>query len=162
MAWSDLITSLEQFLAYRPDHALFLLVHAQANHLTAAAQQLQHQYPAWRHLALSTTLALGLRDIAPARRPRQTPRLCATAIHSHTPGPLLCTDIDLLFEPSLRLDPLRLLLDASRQTTLIVTWPGTDQDHRLAYAAPEHAHYRTWPRSDLCDYCVIQLSDHYW
>jgi hypothetical protein len=109
---------------------------------------------------LNTHLAPSLFDIAPAQRPRQTSRLSAATLHQYTPGPLICTDIDILFEPTLRLDPLRLFLDASRQTSLIIAWPGTFQHNHLAYAVPAHAHYRTWPRPELCDYCIVQLSDH--
>lgn len=159
MTWSDLTTSLEQFLTYRPHQALFLLVHPQINRLHAAANQLRRHHPSWPHLALSTTLALSLRDIAPAQRPRQTPRLLASAIHQYNPGPLLCSDIDLLFEPALQLDPLRLFLDASRQTALIVAWPGTYQNNNLVYAVPEHAHYRTWSPPQLDANYVVQLRD---
>jgi hypothetical protein len=60
------------------------------------------------------------------------------------PGPVLCTEVDLLFEPSLKLDPLRLVRDASKRTRLIVAWPGSYVDDVLAYAVPEHHHYRTW------------------
>jgi hypothetical protein len=61
-----------------------------------------------------------------------------------SPGPVLCTEIDLLFEPSLELDPLPLLVDISRATRLVIAWPGSYVGGVLAYAAPEHAHYRTW------------------
>lgn len=159
MTGSDLTTALAQFLAYRPHQALFLLVHPQVSRLTAAAHHLHQQYPTWPHLALSTSLAQSLRDIAPTQRPRQTPRLLASAIRQYNSGPLLCTDIDLLFEPALQLDPLRLFLDASRQTALIVAWPGTYHNNNLAYAVPEHAHYRTWSRPQLDANYVVQLSD---
>jgi len=69
-------------------------------------------------------------------------------------GPLLVTQIDLLFEPSLRLDPLTLLRGLSRQRPLLVAWPGSFQNGVLAYAVPEHSHYRIWPRPDLREDCV--------
>jgi len=53
-------------------------------------------------------------------------------------------EIDVLFEPTLKLDPLGLLRQFSRVTKLIVTWPGTYINDVLAYAVPEHSHYRTW------------------
>jgi len=60
------------------------------------------------------------------------------------PGPVVCTDIDLLFHPSLNLDPLGLFRQISRHTNLIVLWPGTYQGNVLSYAVPEHQHYRSW------------------
>jgi hypothetical protein len=60
------------------------------------------------------------------------------------PGPVVCHDIDLLFHPSLKIDPLTLLRRASQFTQLIVLWPGTYADGVLSYARPEHKHYRYW------------------
>jgi hypothetical protein len=71
-------------------------------------------------------------------------RWTKTRLGDLSPGPVLCTDIDLLFEPSLSLNPLRLFKDAGRITRLIVAWPGTYRDDVLSYAVPDHAHYRTW------------------
>ena len=61
---------------------------------------------------------------------------------------VLCIGIDLLFEPTLQLDPLKLLRDASRATRIVVAWPGSYSDDTLTYALPEHGHYRTWRRPD--------------
>jgi hypothetical protein len=43
---------------------------------------------------------------------------------------------------------LNLLRDASRATRIVVAWPGSYSDDTLAYALPEHGHYRTWRRPD--------------
>jgi len=60
-------------------------------------------------------------------------------------GPILLSDIDLLFEPSFKLDPLIIFQRASRFNRLVVLWPGTfSQEKVLTYAVPEHNHYRTW------------------
>lgn len=100
----------------------------------------------------------GLLPLLPRERQRSVPRLLSAAIRTASPpGPLLVTQIDLLFEPSLGLDPLALLRSASRQRTLMVAWPGSYESGVLAYAVPEHSHYRTWPKPDLCDYCVQVL-----
>jgi len=61
-----------------------------------------------------------------------------------SPGPILCSDIDLLFHPSLNLDPLGLFKQISRNTSLIILWPGSYRDGVLSYAQPEHKHYRFW------------------
>ncbi|MCP4537842.1 MAG: BREX-3 system P-loop-containing protein BrxF [Chloroflexi bacterium] len=60
------------------------------------------------------------------------------------PGPVLCTETDLLFEPTLKLDPLRLMRDASKVIRLVVAWSGSYTEDVLAYAVPKHGHYRTW------------------
>ena len=58
--------------------------------------------------------------------------------------PVLLRDIDLLFDPSLRLDPLTLFKQLSKDKALIVLWPGNFSNNNLSYASPEHAHFRNW------------------
>ena len=76
-------------------------------------------------------------------------RALERALRESQPGPVLCTDIDLLFEPALHLDPLALFRDNSRAVTIIVAWPGTFTANVLSYAVPKHAHYRTWRNPDV-------------
>jgi hypothetical protein len=152
----EAIQTLGQFLAHRPYQAAFLLVHPHISRLQTMIEELSQQYD-WPLLLVGKTMSQALYRLAPDQRPRQAARLLSESLHQYTPGPLLCQDIDLLFEPTLHLDPLRLLLAAGRQTTLIIAWPGTSDRNTLAYAVPEHAHYRAWSRSELCDYCVVQL-----
>lgn len=59
-------------------------------------------------------------------------------------GPALLSGIDLLFEPAFELDPLALFRQAARRNPLIVLWPGELEQGVLAYAVPEHHHYRAW------------------
>lgn len=65
-----------------------------------------------------------------------------------------CLDnIELLFEPSLQLDPLGLLQSLSRQKTLVVAWPGSmggDEDSpRLLHAEPPHPEHREYAARGL-------------
>jgi hypothetical protein len=90
-------------------------------------------------------------------RAAQVDRLVDKALQVYEPGPLLVTDTDVLFEPSLQLDPLLLFQRASRQLPLVVTWAGSFEHERLNYAVSAHAHYRLWRSPELCDDCIIQL-----
>lgn len=65
-----------------------------------------------------------------------------------SPGPVVCKDVDLLFHPSLNLDPLVLFRQASRFTKLVVLWAGSFSNGLLSYAVPEHSHYRHWKDMD--------------
>lgn len=70
-------------------------------------------------------------------------------VRGGTSSPILISDIDLLFEPGFKLDPLILFQRASRFNRLVVLWPGTySKDKVLSYAVPEHNHYRTWRNPD--------------
>lgn len=58
--------------------------------------------------------------------------------------PILITNFEILFELSFELDPLTIFKQLSRNSSLLVMWPGEYKNNILSYASPEHAHYRTW------------------
>ena len=68
--------------------------------------------------------------------------------------PVLLDNIEVLFDPTLRIDPLRLLENLSRCRTIVATWPGTLVDNRLVYAEPWHPEYRTYSQFDAHPFCV--------
>ncbi|MDQ3007124.1 MAG: BREX-3 system P-loop-containing protein BrxF [Chloroflexota bacterium] len=72
-------------------------------------------------------------------------------LRAKTPGPVVCTDIDLLFHPALKLDPLGLFRQLSRFTKLSVLWPGAYKGGVLTYAQPEHHHYHSWRNPEDVD-----------
>jgi len=60
--------------------------------------------------------------------------------------PALLGHIELLFDKTLRLSPVEVLKQLSRQKPIIVTWPGELRHERLSYAEvghPEHRDYST-------------------
>ncbi len=133
-----------------------LLVHPTIAALHSAQQSLASQQQ-WPTVSVGGFLSAALSELPFRFWQRTAQRSFDDEMLRHAPGPAICTDIDLLFEPSLRLDPLKLMRDASRQTPMVVMWPGQYQDNWLSYAVPEHAHYRTWRPTDLCDQCIIPL-----
>lgn len=113
--------------------------------------QLITNWYAWPVLQVGANLSAKLLHTPVYERPRAAIAVFTEFANASVPGPLICTGIDLLFEPLLKLDPLRLLLEVSRTTALIVLWPGSFANGRLSYATaqPHHAHYRVWQRIDL-------------
>ncbi len=59
-------------------------------------------------------------------------------------APVICTDIDLLFEPMFVLDPFLIFKQISRHTKLIILWPGEFKDNVLSYGIPLIKQYRFW------------------
>lgn len=53
-------------------------------------------------------------------------------------------NIEILFDPQLKQDPLRLLKKLSRNKTIISTWNGNFNDGILTYAVPGHHEYREY------------------
>jgi hypothetical protein len=156
-SWVALIDHLSRLLTSQPVYPCFVLVHPHISTLQTTAERLVDYY-GWPMISIGTIVSQALLDVLPQRRPSQIRPVLHQALRHTSTGPILCTDIDLLFEPSLSLNPLRLLRDGSRQTPLIVMWPGQVDDTTLGYAVPEHAHHRTWPRGELCDGCIVPLS----
>lgn len=156
MRQDDLVEPVKQFLATTPYEACLLLLHPDPARLRQAIGQLSavFDWPVW---AVGAGLCAALLDETPPARPAAAAHWFRETCAAYRPGPVIVSDIALLFEPSLELHPLRLLLDVSRQTKLIVAWPGAVDGDRLAYAVPEHGHYHQWPVSDLCASCLVTL-----
>ena len=148
--------ALEQFLAARSYYPCCILAHADVRQLQQAADLVLARYH-WPILSVGTILSAALLSVVPQKRARAAHIALLDMIRPFAPGPLLCTDIDLLFEPALTLDPLRLLRDTSRIATIIVLWPGVANNGTLAYAVPTHTHYRSWNRVDLPTESVVSL-----
>jgi len=145
---NSLPVAIQDFLNSTPYYPCLLLVHPRIERLHTVADELLGAYD-WPRLSIGWELSETLLPIELKRRPPKAARWLEDRLNDFKPGPLLCTDIDLLFEPSLILNPLTLLQSASRITRLVALWPGTHQNGVLAYAIPEHAHYRTWRNPQL-------------
>ncbi len=153
---NDQLTTVEGFLTPAPYEACLLFVHVDPLRLDRAASHLEERY-GWRRGSIGRELSAALLDTPTRDRGPAAARWFYSVADDRRPAPFLVTDIALLFEPTLQLDPLRLLLDVSRRVALIVAWPGAVEGDRLAYAVAEHSHYRTWPKTALCPYCVVSL-----
>jgi hypothetical protein len=125
-----------------------LLVHPEMDRLEDAVAELLKAHE-WQRLAVGRELSAALLSEALQHRSLSARRWMRARIGQVAPGPAVCTEIDLLFDPGLSLDPLRLFRDLSRTTRLVVAWPGSHQDDVLAYAVPEHSHYRTWRKPEV-------------
>ena len=65
------------------------------------------------------------------------------------PPLVLLDNTEILFDPALQQDPLRLLQHASRNRTIVASWNGTVDDRYLSYADPGHSEYRRYPTAGL-------------
>jgi hypothetical protein len=142
MQTQDLEASINAFLAY-PTRSCLLLVSPDTAHLASVVGKLADV------LAVGKTLSAALLHEAPAKWATTAERWLDQAVRQSAPGPLLVSGIDVLFDPSMRLNPLRLFCQVGRHTPLIVAWPGTYVQDVLAYAIPDHAHYRIWKHPDV-------------
>lgn len=107
----------------------------------------------WPVTSLGLELAERMLEVPVQQRPARALDTIS-AILDELNSDVACLDnIELLFEPSLQLDPLGLLQSLSRQKTLVVAWPGGivgDEDSpRLVHAERPHPEYREYPGRGL-------------
>ncbi len=106
----------------------------------------QTGYPVY---SLSLELGRMLRPIPPGEQTRRAPAALRESIAAFRSSVVLVDRIELLFAPALRLDPLRLLRQASRIRPLVVAWPGSYENDCLTYAAPGHPEFRSYPHPGI-------------
>lgn len=109
----------------------------------------------FKYLNLSLELSLRLLDLPSALRPVAVRRLVEELMNGDT-GPVLCDNIELLFDVSLKQEPLHLLQLLSRKRTIVAAWNGTLADGFLYYAEPDHPEYRRYAAEDVL---VIPLDE---
>lgn len=90
-------------------------------------------------------LAAKLAPLPIARRALSVPELLRELTEANPPGnPILIRNLELLFDSSLRLDPLDLLRQLSRAQSVVAVWPGTMKSGRLYYAEFGHPEYHEY------------------
>ena len=154
MGQRELEDAIAALLAGTAYYACLLVVDPDPRVLTEEAARLLAAH-GWAALSVGRGLSAALLPEPAGIRGRAAQRWMRDRLAELAPGPVLCTETDLLFEPTLGLDPLSLVRRASRATRLVATWSGTYEAGVLAYATPEHGHYRAWSRPDVP---VVRLS----
>ena len=112
---------------------------------------LPHMPADWQVISIGGELSEFLVVSGETDRARASRQWLLDELRKKSPGPVMCKDVDLLFHPSLILDPLVLFRQASRHTKLIVLWAGSYSNGVLSYATPEHKHYRFWKNPEAVD-----------
>lgn len=100
-------------------------------------------------LNISLDLSKRMLDLTTRQRILQTPRLLEELLRETGNNVVLLDNTELLFDATLKLDPLRLLQGVSRNRTIIAAWNGAIEGDKLTYAMPEHPEYRRYPLQGL-------------
>ena len=64
-------------------------------------------------------------------------------------APLLLDNLEVLFEPSLKINPLDLIKRLAHARRVVAVWPGEMRDDRLVYASLGHPEYRDYSRDGV-------------
>ena len=105
---------------------------------------------------LGVELSARLLEVDETRRPLAVAKLLRELTSDPVDAPSLLDNLELLFYPALRIEPLSLLQQISRNRTLIVTWRGEVRNGALAYAQPGHPEYRRYPLT--ADMLLVDLN----
>lgn len=62
---------------------------------------------------------------------------------------IVLDNTEILFAPSLAVDPLRLLQTIARNVTIVAAWTGVYEGGALTYAAPSHPEHRVYHSADV-------------
>ena len=100
-------------------------------------------------LNVGVEISRQLLDLTERQRVLQLPKLLEEAVAGHPGDITLLDNTEVLFNPVLKQDPLRLLQGLSRDKTIVATWLGDLDGGHLTYAVPEHPEFRRYPSADL-------------
>ncbi|MCL6582546.1 MAG: BREX-3 system P-loop-containing protein BrxF [bacterium] len=152
-------------------HRLVMLVAPAGAGKTAALQDV-HERTAAPLVNVNLELSRRMLDLTERQRALQLPRLLADIVGASAADVVLLDNIEVLFDVSLKQDPLRLLQRLSRNKTVVAAWSGkirtearglrteseTSEDSALitqssslylVYATPDHPEYRRYPVHDF-------------
>lgn len=102
----------------------------------------------WPVINLNLQLSERLLELTRRQRAISVPRLVDGIVGSEGGDTVALDNVELLFDPELAVDPLRLLQGISRDRTLIVAWPGEFDGTNLTYARPGHPEAKRYDRPD--------------
>ena len=80
-------------------------------------------------------------ELTRTQRSRQVERLLKEVIAAAPGEVVLLDNLEILFDTSLEVEPLRLLQVSSRNRTIVASWNGSFQGGTLAYAEPGHPEF---------------------
>jgi hypothetical protein len=121
-------------------HRLVILVGRHGDGKTAILRDMARK-DGFPLLNVSLELSGSLIELPRVQRPRMVVRLFKDQL-ARIPGEVVLLDnLEVLFDPDLALDPLRLLRATSRDRTILAAWSGAYRDGMLTCAEPGHPEF---------------------
>jgi len=129
-------------------HRLVMLVAPAGAGKTAALQDV-HERTMAPLVNVNLELSRRMLDLTERQRALQLPRLLAELVGASAADVVLLDNVEVLFDVSLKQDPLRLLQGLSRNKTVVAAWSGTIDGEHMVYATPDHPEYKRYPLRDF-------------
>jgi len=129
-------------------YRLVMLVAPAGAGKTAALQDV-HERTAAPLVNVNLELSRRMLDLTERQRALQLPRLLSEIVGASAADVVLLDNVEVLFDLSLKQDPLRLLQGLSRNKTVVVAWSGSIDGEHMVYATPDHPEYKRYPIRDF-------------
>ena len=129
-------------------YKLVLVVGPSRSGKTTALRRLSTER-SWPLVNVNLALSEGLLELTSRQRALNSSKLLDKVTNEPSGDVLLLDNIEILFDCTLRLDPLRLLQRIARQRSIIASWPGHYDGGSLTYAAPSHPEFRQYQDPDV-------------
>jgi hypothetical protein len=129
-------------------HRLVMLVAPAGSGKTAALQDV-HERTAAPFVNVNLELSRRMLELTERQRALELPRLLADIVGTSASEVVLLDNIELLFDVSLKQDPLRLLQGLSRNKTVVAALSSSIRDQHMVYATPDHPEYKKYPLRDF-------------
>ena len=129
-------------------HRLILVVGPAGAGKTAAFQEVQKRTGA-PLVNVSFELSRRMLDLTERQRNTQLPVLFREIVNKGNGEMVLLDNLEVIFDISLKQDPLRLLRALSRNKAVVAAWSGAIIDEFLTYAVPDHPEYRRYLMQDV-------------
>jgi hypothetical protein len=133
-------------------HRLVLVVAPLGAGKTAALQAVA-KHTGYHYMNVNLELSRYMLELTQRQRQLQVSRLLQDIMRTSHGQAVLLDNLEILFDVSLKLDPLRCLQDLARDTTIVAAWDGTVTAGYLTYATPDHPEYRRYALEDLVVVC---------
>ncbi|WP_320820294.1 BREX-3 system P-loop-containing protein BrxF [Thalassolituus sp.] len=108
-------------------------------------------------VSLNKLLSKELVTVTKKNRSRKVLEITSRIIESKSKEIVFVTDLEILFDRSLEVEPVRLLETCAKHKTIMVLWPGDKTSSGLSYATPSHPEYRNYKASDLRDVIFLTI-----
>jgi hypothetical protein len=129
-------------------HRLIILAAPAGAGKTAALQDIRARMSA-PLINVNLELSRRMLDLTERQRALQLPRLLAEIVGAVEADVVLLDNIEILFDASLKQDPLRLLQGLSRNHTVVAACGGSIEGEYMIYATPDHPEYKRYPLRDF-------------
>ena len=127
---------------------LILVVGPASSGKTVALQEVQTRMAA-PLVNVNLELSRRMLDMTERQRALQVARLLEEITGEAGGDVVLLDNVEILFDVSLKQDPLRLLQGISRNRTVVAAWNGTLENGHMTYATPGHPEHHRYAVRDF-------------